>query len=188
MAPKTSGDSLAAVQDVLQAVQFAADRHKNQRRKGDASEPYVNHVIEVATLVAMALPEPDPNLVMAALLHDTIEDTGTTTAELVERFGGDVADLVIEVTDDKSLPKSERKRLQVVNAPKKSVRAQMIKVADKISNLRSIIASPPTQWDYERKRQYFIWAKNVVDGLTQPNATLKEQFDTEHGRFGEITE
>jgi len=119
--------TLKALQEVLRATQFAAERHAQQRRKGAAGEPYVNHVIEVAGLVATALEEPDTNLVMAALLHDTIEDTATTEGELIERFGSDVAGLVVELTDDKSLPKAERKRLQVEHAHKKSKRAQMIK-------------------------------------------------------------
>ncbi len=185
--PHTDTDtSLKAVQEVLRATQFAAEKHAQQRRKGAAAEPYVNHVIEVAGLVAMALAEPDTNLVMAALLHDTIEDTGTTKSELIEHFGSDVADLVVELTDDKSLPKEERKRLQIENAPHKSVRAQMIKLADKTSNLRSILSSAPSHWDYERKRQYFTWAKRVVDGLTAPNPILKAEFDKTFARFHEV--
>jgi guanosine-3',5'-bis(diphosphate) 3'-pyrophosphohydrolase len=188
MAPNPTVTTLKAVQEVLRATQFAAERHAQQRRKGAAGEPYVNHVIEVAGLVAMALEEPDTNLVMAALLHDTIEDTATTQGELIERFGSDVADLVVELTDDKSLPKAERKRLQVEHAHKKSKRAQMIKVADKISNLRSILASPPADWDYERKQQYFAWAKRVVDGLTTPNPMLKAEFESAWKRFDEVAE
>jgi GTP diphosphokinase / guanosine-3',5'-bis(diphosphate) 3'-diphosphatase len=184
----STATSLAAAQDVLRATQFAAERHSKQRRKGAAGEPYINHVIEVAGLVAMALEEPDTNLLMAALLHDTIEDTGTTRAELAERFGQDVADLVVELTDDKSLPKAERKRLQVEHARKKSKRAQMIKIADKISNLRSILTSPPADWDYERKQQYFAWAKRVVDGLTAPNPILKAEFEKAVRRFDEVKE
>src|SRR5580698_3001871 len=126
---------------ILEAAHFAAEKHAGQRRKGAAGEPYVNHLLEVAQLVSSALPEPDANLVIAALLHDTVEDVGVTKEQLAERFGSDVADLVMEVTDDKSLPKAERKRLQVEEAPKKSVRAQYIKVADKISNMRSVLYS-----------------------------------------------
>ena len=144
-----------AVQAILSAALFAAEKHAGQRRKGDAAEPYVNHLLEVAALVAMALPEPDTNVVIAALLHDSIEDAGVTAEDLALRFGADVADLVSEVTDDKSLPKQERKRLQVENAPKKTPRAQMIKLADKISNLRSMLSSPPANWDFERKKEYF---------------------------------
>jgi (p)ppGpp synthase/HD superfamily hydrolase len=128
---------------ILAATRFAAERHAFQKRKGLAGEPYVNHLIEVAELIAGATDAPDTNLVMAGLLHDTIEDTGVTANELVQRFGEDVAGLVIEVTDDKSLPKQRRKALQVETAPLKSQRAQTLKLADKISNLRAIMASPP---------------------------------------------
>jgi GTP diphosphokinase / guanosine-3',5'-bis(diphosphate) 3'-diphosphatase len=173
---QSQGD-LRAVNDILKAALFAAEKHSGQRRKGTAAEPYVNHLLEVAELVSSTLPEPDTNLVIAALLHDTIEDTGVTKEELVQAFGSDVADLVMEVTDDKSLPKAERKRLQIVNASNISVRAQAIKLADKISNLRAILASPPADWSGERRREYCEWAKQVVDGLTAPNQTLKAEFE-----------
>jgi (p)ppGpp synthase/HD superfamily hydrolase len=166
-----------AVQRVLSAAAFAADKHSAQRRKGATAEPYVNHLIEVAQLVSTTSPDPDTDLVLAALLHDSIEDAGVTREELAERFGPDVADLVVELTDDKSLPKAERKRLQVLNAPKKSVRAQNIKLADKISNLRAIRNSPPVDWSDERKAEYFHWAKQVVGGLKTPNPGLKAEFD-----------
>ncbi len=175
--------SLQATRDILKAAYFAASRHSAQRRKGAAAEPYVNHLLEVAELVAGALAEPDPNLLMAALLHDTVEDVGVTKEELIEIFGEDVASLVMEVTDDKTLPKTERKRLQIVHAPHKSARAQTIKLADKISNLRAILASPPTDWSVERQREYFEWARQVVDALSAPNPRLKAEFDRVHARF-----
>jgi guanosine-3',5'-bis(diphosphate) 3'-pyrophosphohydrolase len=168
---------------VFTAAHFAAEKHSNQRRKGKGGEPYINHLLEVAQLISHALPEPDTNMVVAALLHDVVEDAGVTNEELVERFGADVADLVAEVTDDKSLPKAERKRLQVEHAPHKSVRAQSIKLADKISNLRAILASPPIDWDFQRQKEYFEWAKRVVDGLTAPDPVLKAEFDRTWRRF-----
>ena len=166
-----------AVLAVVKAAHFAAQKHAGQRRKGAAAEPYINHLLEVAELVSSALAEPDIDLVIAALLHDTVEDTGVTKQVLVETFGSDVADLVMEMTDDKSLPKAERKRLQIVHASQISVRAQVIKLADKISNLRGILASPPADWSVERKREYFDWAKRVVDGLSAPNQILKAEFE-----------
>jgi len=172
---------------ILRAAHFAAEKHAGQRRKGKAGEPYINHLLEVAQLVSAALHEPDANLVIAALLHDTIEDAGVTKQELAERFSADVASLVMEVTDDKSLPKPERKRLQVVNAPKKSVRAQFIKLADKISNMRSILSSPPVHWDDQRKQIYFRWAKEVVSGLTAPSPILLAEFERTYARFDELT-
>ena len=168
---------IRAIHDVLQAAHFAAEKHSGQRRKGATAEPYINHLLEVAELVSGALAELDTNLVIAALLHDTIEDTGVTKEELAQAFGTDVAELVVELTDDKKLPKAERKRLQIVNAPKKSIRAQVIKVADKISNLRGILSSPPTDWSIQQQRDYFEWGKQVVDGLTAPNQKLKAEFD-----------
>jgi len=177
---------MKSVQQVLDAAHYAAQKHASQRRKGQSAEPYVNHLIEVAHLVSTVAPEQDTNLVVAALLHDTIEDTGVTAFELVERFGLDVADLVVEMTDDKSLPKAERKRLQIEHAPNMSVRAQVIKLADKISNLRSILASPPADWDYERKREYFECGKKVVDALSQPNPILKAEFEKTYRRFEEV--
>lgn len=173
-----------ATQQVLSAAHYAAEKHADHRRKG--GEPYLNHLIEVAYLVSTALPESDANVIAAAFLHDTIEDTGVTAAELTERFGHDVTDLVLEVTDDKSLAPEVRKRLQIEHAPRLSVRAQTIKLADKISNLRSILSSPPPDWDYERKKQYFDWGKRVVDGLTAPNPVLKAEFEKTYQRFGEI--
>jgi guanosine-3',5'-bis(diphosphate) 3'-pyrophosphohydrolase len=167
------------IQNILEAAHYAAEKHSGQRRKGEAKEPYINHLLEVAKLAARA--DPDPNLIIAALLHDTVEDQGVTPKELTERFGADVAALVIEVTDDKSLPKEERKRLQIANAPHKSRRAQIIKLADKISNLRSILTSPPAGWDYDRKRQYFDWANQVVSALPSPDPGLKAEFDRAFG-------
>ena len=113
---------------------------------------------------------------IAALLHDTVVDVGVTKNELTQAFGADVAELVVELTDDKALPKAERKRLQIVNAPRKPVR-EVIKLADKISNVGAILSSPPADWTAQRKREYFDWAKQVVDGLSAPNQTLKAEFD-----------
>lgn len=162
---------------VSEAYAFAAERHVQQRRKGDKEEPYINHLVEVAALVAAATEGKDPNLTAAAVLHDTLEDTQTRFEELEERFNRDVADLVAEVTDDKSLPKKTRKDLQVANTPKKSSRAKIIKIADKISNLRSLLNSPPGNWSEERKKIYLDWARQVVEGARGVNAWLEDIFD-----------
>jgi guanosine-3',5'-bis(diphosphate) 3'-pyrophosphohydrolase len=173
----------APVQRILAAAMFAAEKHAAQKRKGAAAEPYVNHLIEVAQLVAGSSERLDTNLVMAGLLHDTIEDTGTTAEELERVFGSDITGLVLEVTDDKSLPKEVRKELQIEHAAHKTVRAQVIKLADKISNLRSILASPPATWSPERKREYFAWAHKVVYALSSPNPILKAEFDKTYASF-----
>ncbi|HWC00034.1 MAG TPA: HD domain-containing protein [Bryobacteraceae bacterium] len=178
-----SADGKQALRDILAAARFAAEKHAGQKRKGAAQEPYINHLIEVAELVAYGCEQSDPNLVMAAFLHDTIEDTGVSRQDLSERFGEDVASLVAEVTDDKSLPSDVRKARQVDHAPELSARAQTLKLADKISNLRSILVSPPAGWGFERKREYFDWGKQVVDRLRSPNPLLKQEFDRVYQSF-----
>ena len=167
---------LPPIRLISEAADLAARRHNGMARKGRGSEPYINHLAEVAATLAVHTNGQDPNLVVAGLLHDTLEDTQTTYEELVSGFGQDVADLVKEATDDKSLPKAERKRLQVENTPHKSVRAKMLKIADKLSNLKAILNSPPQNWPPERKREYFDWAKQVVDGCNGVNRGLEEAF------------
>jgi (p)ppGpp synthase/HD superfamily hydrolase len=162
---------------IARAWNFAAERHSDQRRKGQAQEPYVNHLSEVAELVALATGGKDANLVAAALLHDTVEDTATLLPELSTLFNEVVASLVAEVTDDKSLPKEVRKRLQVFSAPGKSTRAKVLKLADKVSNLRSIAKSPPKHWTRQRRADYLAWALEVAGGLKGTNAWLDARFD-----------
>jgi (p)ppGpp synthase/HD superfamily hydrolase len=161
---------------VLKAADAAAQWHALQKRKGAAGEPYINHLVEVARLVAEATNGNDPNLVTAALLHDAVEDQNVSPATIAEMFGDDVAALVGEVTDDKALPKQERKRLQVENAPHKSRRAKILKLADKISNVRAIGAGPPLGWPLERRRDYIKWARDVVFGLGETSPVLERQF------------
>ncbi len=157
---------------VSRAFDLAARAHSAQRRKGMRAEPYVNHLAEVALLLAEATEGRDPDLVAAGLLHDTLEDTGTSREELRDTFGREIADLVAEVTDDKRLPQGERKELQVQTAPGKSARARMLKIADKTSNLRSILASPPVGWSRRRKVEYFEWARRVVEACGAVNERL----------------
>jgi len=162
---------------VLRAAHAAARWHVHQRRKGAAQEPYVNHLLEVATLVAEATDGKDPDLVIAALLHDAIEDQEVPRTIIAESFGEDVARLVEEVTDDKNLEKHERKRRQVEHAPKKSHRAKILKLADKTSNLRAIAASPPPDWSMKRRLDYVKWACEVAKGLTGVSEWLEQEFD-----------
>src|SRR6476659_7469750 len=154
---------------VLKAADAAARWHVHQRRKGAAQEPYINHLLEVATLVAEATHGKEPELVIAALLHDAIEDQEVPREMIAEIWGEEVANIVEEVTDDKSLPKDERKRKQVKTAPKKSARAKLIKLADKTSNLRAITASPSPEWSVKRRLEYVAWARDVVAGLRGTN-------------------
>jgi GTP diphosphokinase / guanosine-3',5'-bis(diphosphate) 3'-diphosphatase len=162
---------------VLRAADAAARWHVHQRRKGATQEPYVNHLLEVATLVAEATDGKDPELVIAALLHDAIEDQEVPRSVIAETFGENVARLVEEVTDDKSLEKQERKRRQIEHAPKKSHRAKVLKLADKTSNLRAIAASPPPDWSVKRRLDYVKWVRDVARGLTGVSEWLEREFD-----------
>jgi guanosine-3',5'-bis(diphosphate) 3'-pyrophosphohydrolase len=161
---------------LIDAVEFAARKHSTQRRKDVDSSPYINHPITLASVLAVEAGVSDLTTLQAAILHDTIEDTETTYEELVDRFGAAVADVVMEVTDDKALPKDERKRLQIAHAYKKSQSAAMVKIADKTCNLRDIASSPPTGWSDERKQEYFDWAWAVVKALPPVHNKLIELF------------
>jgi (p)ppGpp synthase/HD superfamily hydrolase len=162
---------------LTEAYRFAADRHVGQRRKGEAAEPYVNHLTEVADLVARGTGGADVELVMAAVLHDTVEDTDTTFEEIAARFGPRVAGLVAEVTDDKTLPKEVRKRLQVEHAAHASQGAKVIKLADKTSNLRAMADSPPRNWSEARRAEYLEWGRQVVANCRGANPWLEAKFD-----------
>ena len=162
---------------LLTAIAFAAHKHRDQRRKDTAATPYINHPIALANVLANEAHIDDETILIAAILHDTIEDTDTTEAELVAAFGAEIASIVIEVTDDKLLPKDERKRLQVVNAGTLSRQARIVKLADKICNLRDIFCSPPAGWSLERQRAYFDWAGAVIDGVRGTHPVLESLFD-----------
>lgn len=161
---------------VLRAADAAARWHVHQRRKGAAEEPYINHLLEVAMLAAEATHGEDPELIVAALLHDAIEDQEVPRSVIAGSFGAGVAELVEEVTDDKTLEKRERKRLQVEHAHKKSSRAKILKLADKTSNLRAIAASPPPDWSVRRRLEYVKWAREVSQGLSGVSQWLEGEF------------
>lgn len=163
---------------ILAAIAFAADKHRNQRRKDAAASPYINHPIALANVLANEAGIDDERVLIAAILHDTVEDTETTAQELVRHFGQEIADIVLEVTDDKSLLKAERKQRQIDHAPTISRRAKLVKLADKICNLRDIASSPPAGWSLRRKQDYFDWAKAVIDGLRGVHPSLEFLFDT----------
>ncbi len=162
---------------VLHAVAFAADKHRTQKRKDAGASPYINHPLDLAHMLASRGGVTDPEVIAAALLHDTVEDTETTIEELEAEFGKRVASMVGEVTDDKTLKKADRKRLQVENAAGKSTGAKLVKLADKTCNLRDILACPPADWSRERKLEYFEWAGRVVAGLRGTNQALEDEFD-----------
>lgn len=167
---------------VVEALSFAAHKHRDQRRKDRESSPYINHPIALMRVLALEVGLCDPRVLCAALLHDTLEDTQTTPAELTARFGPEVCAIVLEVTDDKSLPKDERKRLQIERAGRASEAARLVKLADKICNLRDMVESPPFDWELERRRAYFDWAGAVVDRLRGTHRELESLFDLVHAR------
>ncbi len=162
---------------LLKAITFAADKHRHQRRKDAEASPYINHPIAVATVLAVEGDVSDEITLIAAALHDTVEDTQTTFVELEEHFGSEVAGLVRELTDDKALEKAERKRLQIEHASNSSIRAKQLKIADKICNIRDITDTPPVDWPLQRRREYLAWSEQVVAGCRGANAKLDEAFD-----------
>jgi guanosine-3',5'-bis(diphosphate) 3'-pyrophosphohydrolase len=161
---------------LLRAVAFAAEKHKNQRRKDVDATPYINHPIALASVLIEEGGIDDVIVLAAAILHDTIEDTATTADELRSAFGNEIAGIVLEVTDDKSLPKEVRKEEQIKHAVNASPKAKLVKLADKICNLRDIASSPPADWSDERKRGYVEWAAKVVDGCKDANQVLYRVF------------
>ena len=162
---------------ILKALEFAALKHRDQKRKDALASPYINHPIALANVLSREGGVTDPVVLAAALLHDTVEDTETTPAELREAFGEKIAGIVAEVTDDKSLPKAERKRLQIEHAAAISREAKLVKLADKICNVRDVADHPPAKWDLARRREYFDWAKMVVDRLRGVHPELEQRFD-----------
>jgi len=167
---------------ILEALQFAALKHRDQRRKDLEASPYINHPIALANILWREGGVTDATVICAALLHDTIEDTQTTAAELRRHFGAKVAGIVLQVTDDKKLDKAVRKRLQIEHAPHLSRAAKLVKLADKISNVRDMNASPPAHWPLRRRREYFDWAKKVVDGLRGVHPRLEKLFDAAYSK------
>jgi GTP diphosphokinase / guanosine-3',5'-bis(diphosphate) 3'-diphosphatase len=170
-------DQLDGICAILNAAEFAAHKHRNQRRKDTDASPYINHPIALANVLCNEGGIADPVILAAALLHDTLEDTETDYEELRGQFGEEIADVVVEVTDTKWLSKEARKRLQISKASHSSERAKAVKIADKICNLRDILASPPADWSLERKQKYFDWAKQVMDGVRGGHSELEHRFD-----------
>ncbi len=172
--------------ELIRAIAFAAGKHRDQRRKGLASSPYINHPIELARVLAVEAGIDEQLVLCAAILHDTIEDTETTAAELAREFGPAVSAVVLEVTDDKTLAKHVRKQLQVEHAPHASRAAKLVKLADKICNLRDILEDPPPDWPLARKLEYFDWAARVIDGLRGVHPRLEALFDDVYARKSEL--
>jgi guanosine-3',5'-bis(diphosphate) 3'-pyrophosphohydrolase len=163
---------------LIKALYFAANKHRNQRRKNADAFPYINHPISLVNILCNEVHITDINVICSALLHDTVEDTETTAEELAIEFGKDISDIVMEVTDDQSIEaRHKRKQLQVEHASQISEQAKLLKLADKISNLRDLANDPPATWNLERQREYFDWAKQVIDQLRGTHAELERLFD-----------
>jgi guanosine-3',5'-bis(diphosphate) 3'-pyrophosphohydrolase len=163
--------------NLLKAIRFSAFKHRDQRRKDEPRSPYINHPITVAETLWEIGDVRDEATLIAAILHDTIEDTQTTPDEIRETFGAEVLSLVLEVTDDKSLPAPERKRLQIEHAPHISAKAKLVKLGDKISNLYDLLHSPPQSWSFQRRQEYLFWTEKVVAGLRGTNPALESRYD-----------
>jgi (p)ppGpp synthase/HD superfamily hydrolase len=160
------------VHHLLEAVEFAAYKHQKQVRKDKGRTPYLVHPLSVAHHLLTVGSVRDPDIIIAGLFHDILEDTETSYQELVNLFGERVAAFVQEVTDDKNLPKEERKRLQIVTAPHKSAGAAQIKLADKWDNLSDLLTNRMPDWSEQRIQDYFKWAKSVIEALPWVNASL----------------
>lgn len=161
---------------VVRAAYFAAEKHKDQRRRDVDATPYINHPLELASILIDEGGIDDAVTICAALLHDTIEDTNTTREELATLFGKEIADIVVEVSDDKSLDPVTRKRLEQEHAPHLSHRAKLVKLADKTANIRDIATMPPVGWTLERKREYFVFARVIATGAQDASAQLFQVF------------
>jgi guanosine-3',5'-bis(diphosphate) 3'-pyrophosphohydrolase len=168
------------LQLLSRALVFAARKHRDQRRKDKPASPYINHPIALMDVLVSEAGIVQIEILCAAILHDTVEDTETTEEELRQAFGDTISRIVMEVTDDKLLGKQARKAAQVSHAPTLSTEAKAVKLADKISNLRDLLHLPPPSWSLDRRQAYFDWAKQVVDGLRGDHARLEDLFDRQH--------
>lgn len=162
---------------LTKAYQFASEKHKSQTRKNRDKTPYINHPIEVANLIANIGNINDQIVLIAALLHDTLEDTKTTKEEIKNEFSETILNIVLEVTDDKSLLKMERKKHQIDHAKYLSNEAKLIKLGDKISNLNSTLNDPPENWSDDDILGYTVWSKQVIDNIRGVNKDLEDYYD-----------
>jgi guanosine-3',5'-bis(diphosphate) 3'-pyrophosphohydrolase len=167
---------------LIRAIEFAARKHRLQRRKDAEASPYINHPVALMSVLCVEAGVCDVEILCAAALHDTIEDTQTTRNEISREFGKKIADIVAEMTDDKSLPKDKRKQLQIETAPHKSPGASLVTMADKIANLRDVAANPPAGWSLKRRQDYFVWAKAVVEKLPGTHPLLRELFEVAYAQ------
>jgi len=167
----------ADLKTLLKALTFAAHKHKDQRRRDVDASPYINHPISLADILCNEAQITDIETICGALLHDTVEDTETTEEELEDEFGKAIRDIVMDVTDDKTLPKAARKQAQIDHAAHISNKSKQVKLADKISNLRDVLNNAPPDWTLDRRQQYFDWAREVIDQVRGTHPELEAIFD-----------
>lgn len=164
------------MKQLSKAIVFAAQCHSGQYRK-DGKTPYINHPLEVMNLVVTNVEKPHSDVLIAAVLHDVVEDTHVTSSEIKQAFGARVAKLVEELTDDKTLSKEERKRIQLSEVHSLSEEGKLLRLCDKICNVYDILYAPPGDWDMVRRMDYLHWSKNVVDKIRGTHNTLETRFD-----------
>lgn len=162
---------------IMRAAAFAAHKHRDQRRKDEFASPYINHPLSLACVLTEEGGVDDVATICAALLHDTVEDTDTSFEELEREFGAEIAGIVREVTDDKALDKATRKALQIEHAAQASTKAKLVKLADKICNVRDVAQNPPADWELKRRQEYFDWSARVIDQVRGVHPRLEALFD-----------
>ena len=170
------------LQNLLKALAFAADKHRLQKRKDVDASPYINHPIALANILCNEGHITDIDVICGALLHDTVEDTDTTPEELAAEFGPAIRGIVMDVTDDKTLPKAERKQRQIAHAAHASDHAKLVKLADTIATLRDVAQNPPPDWSLPRRQEYFDWGKQVIDQIRGIHPELEEVFDVAYAK------
>lgn len=168
--------------EFIKAMAFAAHKHRDQRRKDVCASPYINHPIQLVDVLCNEAGVSDVNVLCAAILHDTIEDTETTAEELAEHFGQQISDIVVEVSDDTNLCRADRKQAQIYHAAELTDEAKLVKLADKICNLRDVADNPPAGWEMQRRQEYFDWALAVIDGLRGVHPVLEKLFDETYAK------
>ena len=178
-------DDSSTTATIIKAMRFAALKHRNQRRKDPDGTPYINHPLDLVHILWFEGQVREEDVLIAAILHDTVEDTDTTLDEIEDEFGPRVSGIVNEVTDDKGLNRRQRKNKQIENAPNLSPEARLVKLADKISNLRDIYRSAPKGWSEQRQAEYFTWAGEVIHYIRGANSLLEQQFDQIYQSFFE---
>jgi len=159
---------------VLGAAIFATEKHKSQVRSNEKKTPYIIHPIEVADLVMKIGHVYDKDVLITALLHDVMDDTQTTYEQITSLYGTKVSSYLEEMTSKQGLSLKEQKKQQIMQAFRQNPSVAIIKLSDKLSNLKTLATSPPPSWSRDRIDQYFQWAQTVIENLPESNQLLKK--------------